>query len=221
MEENELSVLLNQFDARLSKSDEKIRNLTKEINFKKAESELSKMTRQSIFELVLGVLVTGFLIRLMMIGWNEPAVVISAGLILFFTIAAILGCIRQLDLISRFDISRPVTENQKVLAEVQIHLVLYLKIAILQVPFFLAYIILGFWLFFGINIWDAGDSTWLISQIVLGLLFLPLSIWAVKTISYKNIHIKWVNMLISGSGGKKLSMAMEFLKEIEDYEKSN
>ncbi|MCA0444742.1 MAG: keratin [Bacteroidetes bacterium] len=221
MEENELSGLLNQFDARLSRSDEKIQKLTKEINFQKTESELNKMTRQSIFELLLGLLVSVILIGLMSSGWNEPAVVISAGLILLFTVAALVGCIHQLELISRFDISKPVTENQKVLAGMQTHLILYLKIAILQFPFFLAYIILGFWFFFGINIWEVGDSTWLISQIVLGLLFLPLSIWAIKTISYKNMHIKWVNMLISGAGGKKLTLAMEFLKEIEDYEKSN
>lgn len=35
------------------------------------------------------------------------------------------------------------------------------------------------------------------------------------------MHIKWVNMLISGAGGKKLTLAMEFLKEIEDYEKQD
>lgn len=140
MEENELSGLLNQFDVRLSKSDAKIQKLTNEINFQKTESELNKMTRLSIFELVLGLLVSVVLIGLMSSGWNEPAVVISAGLILLFTVAALVGCIHQLELISRFDISRPVTENQKVLAGMQTHLILYLKIAILQFPFFLAYI---------------------------------------------------------------------------------
>ena len=40
-----------------------------------------------------------------------------------------------------------------------------------------------------------------------------------KTLTHKNIHRKWVRNFMESFGGKKLSAAMEFLNDIEEYQK--
>jgi hypothetical protein len=46
-------------------------------------------------------------------------------------------------------------------------------------------------------------------------------VYLFKTLTYKNIHRNWVRKFIESFGGKKLSTAMEFLNDIEEYQKIN
>ena len=151
--------------------------------------------------------------------------VAAAAVLMLFCLVAIIGAAHQLVLIGQLQYSGAVIAGQRKLTLmqstvfIQTSIVTYLRLALLSLPFYTAYLIIGFKVFFGINIVEQGNSNWWISQIVLSILFVPLSIWMYKKISYKNLHIPWVRTLIEGAGGKATRKAMDYIQELNEFEK--
>jgi hypothetical protein len=70
------------------------------------------------------------------------------------------------------------------------------------------------------------SNTWFPNTVPLGFLFLQflitgaftyLSIWLYKNQTIENLDKKWFRLLLSGSGGKKITDALAFYEEIERY----
>ncbi len=217
MEDKALSELLNEYDKKISQSLSINTQLLSELKLKKTYSLLKKLLWNRLIELVIGLIFSFVLGNFLYKNWHSPDLVISFGIILVFAIVAMSGCIRQIILISKFDLNQSIIENQKILAMLQSYIIIYLRIGLLQFPFYLAYIIIAFKIFFGIDIWQNGNLTWLIIQLAFSVMLIPLTLWVFKKISHKNMNIPWVKYLIESSGGKTVVRAMEFLNEIEDY----
>jgi len=217
MEDKELYELLNEYDKKISHSLSINTQLASELKTEKANFHLKKLLRNRFIELLIGLIFSFVLGNFLYKNWHSPGLAISSGIIMAFAIFALSGCIRQIILISKFDFKKPIIENQKLLAMLQSFIIIYLRIGLLQFPFYLGYVSIAFRMFFGIDIWQNGDLTWLIIQLALSVLLIPLSIWIFKKISHKNMNIRWVKYLIESSGGKTVTLAMEFLNEIEDY----
>jgi hypothetical protein len=66
----------------------------------------------------------------------------------------------------------------------------------------------------------AGVWFWVINLSVVAIVII-LTIYLFQKLSYKNIHIKWVKAFNESYGGKKLTKAMEFLKDIEEYKRES
>jgi hypothetical protein len=217
MNETEIAELLKTFDARLAQTTSNNLKLAEEVKVQKSFSVLKDLSRYRIIELVIGIVIGLFLVNFLSANRESPNLVISAGILLFFTGIGIAGCVRELVLISQFDFAQSVTQNQATLISLQTHHINYLRLAILQFPFYLAYILIGFKILFGVEIWVTGNRNWLISNIILGFILFPVSIWLYRKIQIKNIHLKWVASIINLFGGKQLSKAMEFMDEIEIF----
>ena len=217
MEDKMLSELLNEYDKKISQSLSINAQLLNELKTKKTYSQLKKLLRNRLIELVIGLFFCSYLGNFLYNNWYSPELAISSGIIMLFAIFAISGCIRQIILISKFDLNQSIIENQKILATLQSYIIIYFRIGLLQIPLYLAYVIIMFRIFFRIDIWQKGDLTWLIIQLAFSVLLIPLTLWIFKKISYKNMNIPWVKYLIESSGGKTVARAMEFLNEIEDY----
>jgi hypothetical protein len=220
MEDKALLELLNEYDKKISKSLSINTQLVSEFKTKKANSLMKKLFLSRLIELLIALIINILLGNFLYNNWHSPSLAISSCCIMIFAIIAMSGCIRQMILISKFNLNQPIIENQKILAQLQIYFIIYLRIGLLQIPFYLAYVSIAFRIFFGIDIWQHGSLTWLIINLVLSVLLFPFTWWIFKKISYKNINISWVKSLIEGSGWKTIARAMKFLNEIEDY-KSN
>jgi hypothetical protein len=217
MEDKELLELLNEYDKKISQSLSINTQLVSELKTKKTYSHLKKLLSMRLIELAIASVITILLGDFLYKNMHSPDMVISSCIIMIFTIIAMSGCVRQIILISNFDLNQPIIENQKILATLQSFIIIYLRIGLLQIPFYMAYLSIAFRMFFGIDIWQNGNFTWIIIQLVLSVLLFPFSWWIFKKISHKNMNISWVKYLIESSGGKRVARAMEFLSDIEDF----
>jgi len=220
MEDKVLSELLNEYDKKISESLSVNTQLVSELKTKKSYSQLKKLRRNRLIELVISLVISLFLggfiyysLNLIILGW-----VISSCIIMSFTLFAVSSCIRQLILISKFNLNQPVIENQKILSRLQLYNIMYLRMGILQIPFYMSYITIFSRMFFAYDFWIHVGMTWSLVNLAFSVLLFPFIWWVFKKISYKNMNIHWVKYLIEHAGGKTIVRAMEFLNEIDDYE---
>jgi hypothetical protein len=218
MEDKILSELLNEYDRKISESLPVNTQLLSELKTKKSFSQLKKLRRNRLIELVIALFISFLLGIFLYNSWYIIGWVISACIIMSFTIFAISSCIRQLILISKFNLNQPVVENQKILANLQLYNIMYLRIGILQIPFYMTYITIMVRIFFGIDFWVHVSLPWVLANLAFSVLLFPFIWWVFKKISYKNMNIPWVKYLIEHAGGKTIVRAMEFLNEINVYE---
>ena len=220
MEDKVLSELLNEYDKKISESLSVNTQLVSELKTKKSYSQLKKLRRNRLIELVISLVISLFLggfiyysLNLIILGW-----LISSCIILSFTLFAASSCIRQLILISKFNLNQPVIENQKILSRLQLYNIMYLRMGILQIPFYMSYITIFSRIFFAYDFWVHVGTTWALVNLAFSVLLFPFIWWVFKKISYKNMNIPWVKYLIEHAGGKTIVRAMEFLNEIDEYE---
>lgn len=211
MKDDELADLLRTFDDRLAHANSLNLKLAREVNVQRSVSVLKDLNSNRAFELVAGILVAVFLGNFIVDNRDSVSLVVSSAILLIFTFISIFGCIRQLILISRFDCSQTVAENQEALISMRTHHLKYLRLTILQVPFYMAYIVIGFKIAFGIEIWETGDRNWLWLNVLVGLVLAPFSIWLYRLIRINNLHVNWVRRLYELSGGDQITKAMQFL----------
>ena len=127
-----------------------------------------------------------------------------------FNIFAVAAYIRHLALLDKVNIADSITGAQEKLAAIQTSLNNVGRILVLQTPLYCT-----FW--YNQELVDHGGTQfWVINLVIVGL-FTAASVYLFNTLTYKNIHRRWVKLFIEGFGGKKLIKAMEFLNEIEDY----
>ena len=220
MEDKILSELLNEYDRKISESLPVNTQLLSELKTKKSFSQLKKLRRSRLIELVISSAISICLGGYLHYSWNIHYIgwVISCIIILCFTLFAVSSCIRQLILISKFSLNQPVIENQKILSRLQIYNIMHLRMAILQIPFYVNYITIFSRMFFAYDFWVHTGAIFALGNMALGFLLFPFIWWVFKKISYKNMNIPWVKYLIEHAGGKTIVRAMEFLNEIDDYE---
>jgi len=136
-----------------------------------------------------------------------------------WTLAICITSIHELHLITTIDYALPVPDLQKKLVSIRLATVKYLRLGIWIIPLSFAFTILFFKAIFGVDIVAVGDTNWMIANGVFSLVvFVPLAIWLTKKISPKNAEKKWMNKLLKGNGSQ-ITTAIDFLKEIESFEK--
>lgn len=217
MKDQEFAELLKTFDDKLTQANSLNLKLAEEVSIQKSVSVLKDLNSNRVVELVIGIVVAVFLAGFLYDNRESQNLVIAGAVLLFFTFVSILGCIRQLILISKFDPSQSVTKNQATLIFLQTHHINYLRLTILQFPFYLAYILVGFKILFNVEIWQTGNRNWIIANLFIGMILAPVSIWLCWKIQLRNLHLRWVKAFFEFSGGKQVSQAMDFLEEIQKF----
>ena len=210
MEESMIKQLWQEYDQKLEKSLQLNYKIIREMQTKKIEDHINSFRRNQFFGVVVGILFTVFLVFLVVNSLNNIYFAISIGLIALFNIFAVAAYIRHLAMLERVSITDSITRTQEKLAAIQSSFNMVGRIMVLQTPFWCT-----FW--YSQQLVDHGGTTfWAINLTVLAL-FTILSVYLFNTLTYKNIHRRWVRSFIESFGGKKIIKAMEFLKEIEEY----
>ncbi len=86
---------------------------------------------------------------------------------------------------------------------------------VLQFPFWTTFYLSSRWFP------DSVGLLYIIFQIILTGSFTYLAYWLYKNQTINNLDKKWYKHLIAGSGGKSVMKAIEFYKEIEDFQKED
>lgn len=219
METNELQELFAAYDAKL----DRVLHLN-ESSLKKMK--LEKIRKQTQWIMVFrSIEVASFSILAVILGgyiadnWAVTHLAISGIIFHVFTLTALVGSIGQLVLLGQIDYAKPIVEIRRKIELVNSHSLLFIKLVFLSAPVWWAYPLTALSYFFNFDIYPYLDPDFVIRYIVVNaLLIFPLA-WFLSKLSYKNWHIKWVRKTIRFFTGTKTSKALEFLNELEEFEK--
>ncbi|MDN5212046.1 hypothetical protein QQ020_08285 [Fulvivirgaceae bacterium BMA12] len=143
----------------------------------------------------------------------------AAGIILtVWSLAIAIGAMQQLALINQLDYAAPVTTLQKKLEVLRLIVLKYFRLAIWILPFYMAFQIVSAEVLFGYDIIKQAKENWLIWQAGLSIAFIPLTIWLHQKLNPKNMHKSWMKKVLKGNGSQ-ITEAIEFIREIEKFEK--
>ena len=212
MEESELKNLWQQYDKKLEMSLElNLRNF-EAIQTQKAKSKLRLLVIQKLIGIVLGIAWVLFLAWVVYynLALSKIFFVISVGMIMLITTISIVVYLKHLVLINQINYSESITDTQKKIALLQSSIINIVRISFLQIPFYTTFYINN-------SMIQNGNAVLWIIQIIITISFIILTVWLYKNISYKNIHRKWLKILLGGSGWTSVTKAMEFLDEIDEF----
>jgi cellulose synthase/poly-beta-1,6-N-acetylglucosamine synthase-like glycosyltransferase len=221
MELEQLKNLWVQQDKKLEKSLQLNMQLLREMNFDKAGKKLRtliwlKAAEMSIL-LFMMICLLSFTIRHI----AEPGFSISSFIIFAFITSGFISDIRQMGLIVeiRAGYTEPIGHLQKKVERLKLLIVNYVKMSFLSIPFFPLLMIVSAKIFFNVDFLAPQFRAYLIANIVVGALLLPVFLWLFRLLSKPNISNTWVKNFLSGSGWNQASLAQQFLTKIEEFER--
>jgi hypothetical protein len=183
----------------------------------KSRSALSRYKAHRIFELIYGVVFTALVGAYVVHRLTVPTLAIPALILGAFAIAGIAGCVRQLILLHQISFADPVTTIQAKLETVKMHMLEPTRLMILSLPFYFAYIVIGFDLLFGINILARADRAYIYANVAVSVAFFLPAIWLFRNLNFRKAGHPVIRLFINVAGGKQLLAATDFLNQIEEF----
>ena len=194
--------------------------LLKETIARKAESSLQglvKLKTAGIVAFVFYLLILGYALFYAISNYSSASnyFIVSVSAIALINIKGFADYIKHLAWTKHINYDGSVMEIQKQLSKLQLSIIDHAKIMCLQFPFFTT--------FYLSNNWFPQDIgfAYIIFQIILTGSFIYFSYWLFKNHKPENLNKKWFRSLIAGSGGKSVEKAIEFYREMEEFEKEN
>jgi len=183
----------------------------------KSRSALNRYRTHRLIELATGVVFAGLLCAYFVHRLATPTLAIPALILDAFAIAAIAGCVRQLILLHQISFAEPVTAIQAKLEAVKLHLLQPTRLMILSLPFYFAYLALGFDLLFGVNILAVAGRPYIFANAAVSLAFALPALWLFRNLNFRNAGHPVIHFFINDAGGKELLAATDFLNRLEQF----
>ncbi len=219
MEAEELKKILAGYETKL---DEKLSlNVAslKNINLDKSEKSTQSVLKYRVIEIVVFSLIALFTGNYIATNWNQIHLAISGIIVGVFTLIALSGSIGQVTLLQQIDFSKPIIDIRKKIELVNTHGLLFLKLMFLSTPIWWAYVVVASDLFFNIDLYANMDSDFVLKYLMVNSLLIIPMVWFLNKLTYKNLNVKWIRKTIGFFVGNKTMKALEFLKDIEEFEK--
>ena len=223
MELDELKALWLSNDAKLDKSLQLNEQSIELIQTQKVASKLAPLYRQRVIECIFHLMAIVLLIGFLFKSISQFPYAASAVMLLAFYITTLWNALRQIKLIRTLDFSKDLATIQSSLVMLQTHVLNYAKLTVLFIPTFLAYpvvltkVIRDFKIkaLSAFDIITQSNGNWWRMELIVFIVLLPLGLWFYMEVSYKNVDKKWVRDFIRKSSGKRVTKALEFLKELQ------
>lgn len=145
--------------------------------------------------------------------WAFTAPVISAVALTVFAIIGLAGNIGQIALLSQVDFSQSIKQVQQQLFSIRSHNLAVFKLLALSLPFYMAYVFLGFEVLLNVDLFLHLSTYMLFFYGTTSLLMLIAVLKLLSEIKHTNRHKKWVNWCYQEFGGKKLSTVLNALDD--------
>jgi len=176
----------------------------------KAQSKLRSLGNFKKWAILLGIFWIFFLGALVYKNhFSNMYFSISLIAIMLFSIIAIAVYSKHIILITQINYTESVIEAQEKLAELQASTINTVRILWLQMPFYTT--------FYWNSPWISGDIKFWLICFPITLLFIALTIWLFKNISYRNVDRRWFRILFGGIEWVPVIKAINYLKEIEEF----
>ena len=147
------------------------KKLLQKIQAEGNKSELNKLILTRAIEGIVFFCIVLSLGTYMASSWSLTAPVVSAFVLNVFAIVGLAGSIGQIALLSKIDFSKPMKETLNDLIAVRTHSLNVFKLLILSAPFYMAYVFLGYDLFFGVDLFSLMSADTAIRFSVVALIF--------------------------------------------------
>ena len=220
MENLELINIWKEQNAKIEKTLAINKLLLKETISRKAESSLQglvRLTTAGIIAFVLYLLLLGYVLVYAFSNYSSASnyFIVSISAIALINLKGFTDYIKHLVWTKNINYNGSVLNIQKQLSKIQLSIINHSKIMILQLPFWTTFYLSDSWF-----PQDVGFP-YVLLQITITGSFIYLSYWLYKIHKPENLNKKWFRNLIAGSGGKSVEKAIEFYKELEEFEKEN
>jgi hypothetical protein len=176
----------------------------------KAKSKLKSLIIPKVIGIILGLGWVSFLVMMLSYLYSQLIIAISLSMIILLTIVAIVIYLQNITVIGQINYTDSITETQEKIAFLQSSIVNSIRIGWLQLPFYTTIYITN-------KLAVSGSLSFWIIQISASLLFTWLAVFLFKNISLKSNNRKWVKGFLRGYGLSRVSKAMDFMEEIEEF----
>ena len=194
--------------------------LLKETISRKAESSLKglvTLTTLGIIAFVFYLIILGYALFYAISNYSSANnyFIVSMSAIALINVKGFADYIKHLAWTKNINYDGSVMDIQKRLSKLQLSIINHSKIMTLQFPFWTT--------FYLSNRWFPQEMglPYIVFQIFLTGSFIYLSYWLYKVHKPESLNKKWFRNLIAGSGGKSVAKAIEFYREMEEFEKEN
>lgn len=143
--------------------------------------------------------------------WNY--FIVSFSVIALVNVKGFADYIKHLVWTNSINYNGSIMEIQQQLTRLQLSIINHSKFMILQLPFWTT--------FYLSNLWFPQEVGlgYILFQILITGSFVFITWWLYKQHKPESLNKKWFRNMIAGSGGKSVEKALEFYKEMEEFEK--
>ena len=188
-------------------------------NLDKVKSKMNNLTWITAITLVFYIVMAIFFAFFAFENIQTIHFAIAGFVLSGWSILIATGSMRQLSIIDKIDYTESVPVLQKKMESLKLIILKYIQLAQWILPLYLAFVIFWFKVLFDFDIIASTGKIWLILQLILSATFVPISVWLHRKLRPKNISKKWMNTLMEGAGNQVYD-AIEFIKRIEEFEKT-
>jgi len=220
MDLEKLKTIWDNYDEKLDETLEINKDLNKILKMEKVRTKLRKFVIYRSLELLFAIIVISFLWDFAAFHINEIQFVIPAAILIIFFIFGITGIVRQIVTIWMIDYSATVLEIQKNLIRLETHGIQIIRFSILTLPFYMAYLIIGFEYFLGVDIMNQFSKLWLTCNLIFSLLLIPVCLLLFFKLSYKNSNTRIAKKFISFFSNGQIKNSLNLLEEIREFERN-
>lgn len=143
--------------------------------------------------------------------WNY--FIVSFSVIALVNVKGFADYIKHLVWTNSINYNGSIMEIQQQLTRLQLSIINHSRFMILQLPFWTT--------FYLSNLWFPQEVGlgYVLFQILITSSFVFITWWLYKQHKPESLNKKWFRNMIAGSGGKSVEKALEFYKEMEEFEK--
>ena len=213
-----LEQMQSMWQAHSEKLDESMslnKKLLQKIQAEGNKSELNKLILTRAIEGIVFFCIVLSLGTYMASSWSLTAPVVSAFVLNVFAIVGLAGSIGQIAVLSKIDFSKPMKEILNDLIAVRTHSLNVFKLLILSAPFYMAYVFLGYDLFFGVDLFSLMSANTAIRFSVVGVIFGALAVLLVYKLKPENRTNKLIAWLYQEISGRRLTHLLDQFESMD------
>ena len=187
----------------------------KEIKTHKAQHKMRGYAGLNVFSLVVGALMASFSGNFILTHLDALHMVLSGTVALLWSLLIFVGAILQLEKLYTLDYTKPVLEVQHSLNAIRLSALYFLRVSLMILPFYFAYILIFFDVVFGVDLYVSADGSWLLSQVGFSLLLGMFAVYLYRQLSSENINKPLAKWLMQGFGSQTVEAAEELSQLIK------
>ncbi len=191
------------------------KTLLQKIQSDSQKSELNKLIWARAIEGLLFLVIVAGLWHYVVSYWSLTAPVVSAVVLNVFAIVGLAGSIGQIVLLSKIDFSQPVRETLSGLIAVRAHNMTIFKLLLISVPFYMAYVFLGYDLVFGIDLFSLMPVETKVIFAVISVGFGMLAALLINQLKPENRSNKLIGWLYREVSGSRLTHLLDQFDNME------